>query len=225
MKGYFAHLRPMERRLVIGVGVMLFLVINWWQVWPHFSDWGNLRGRMDTANRKLNLYQTAAAQIPKLQAQVKTFGNEGAVVAPEDQSIDLMRTINSQAAASGVGIQNFSRQIIQTNDAFFVEQSQNITVIATDEQLVDFLYKLGNSASMIRVRDLALKPDAQHYHLTADVKLVASYLKKPAATGKPAEARPPVNSPAPSAPAGVPAKSELPFGGLKRATNSPAKIK
>ena len=36
---------------------------------------------------------------------------------------------------------------------------QNINVIADDEQLVDFLYKLGSGASMIRVRDLELQPD------------------------------------------------------------------
>ena len=30
---------------------------------------------------------------------------------------------------------------------------------ATDEQLVDFLYKLGSDASMVRVRDLELQPD------------------------------------------------------------------
>ncbi len=226
MKKYFAHLRPMERRLVIGVGVVLFLVLNWWLVWPHFSDWGNLRTRMDDANRKLDLYQTAAAKIPKLQEQVKTFGNEGAIVASEDQSIDLMRTINSQASASGVGIQGFSpHPLTRTNDAFFVEQSQNITVVATDAQLVDFLYKLGNSASMIRVRDLALKPDAQHYHLTADIKLVASYQKKPAVAKAADDAKKTANSPAPAATPATPAKSPMPFGGLKRATNSPVKIK
>lgn len=222
MKKYFAHLRPMERRLVIGVGVMLFLVLNWWQVWPHFSDWSNLRVRMDTANRKLNLYQTAAAQIPKLRQQVNTFGNEGAVVAPEDQSINLMHTINMQASASGVSIQNFSRQITLTNDAFFVEQVQNITVEATESQLVDFLYKLGDSASMIRVRDLVLQPDAPHYHLTASIKLVASYQKNPAPAGKANDAKAPVS---PAAPASAPAKPAVPFGGLKRTTNSPVKTK
>ena len=92
-----------------------------------------------------------------------------------------MRTIQSQSARSGVGIVNTSRQLTRTNDAFFVEQVQNINVTANDEQLVDFLYKLGSDASMIRVRDLELQPDAAHQHLTANIRLVASYQKSPAA--------------------------------------------
>ena len=47
MKKYFAQLRPMERRLAVGVLVVVFLVLNCVFVWPHFSDWGNLRDRLD----------------------------------------------------------------------------------------------------------------------------------------------------------------------------------
>ncbi|HEY4416814.1 MAG TPA: hypothetical protein VGO57_14075 [Verrucomicrobiae bacterium] len=205
MKKYLAHLRPMERRLVIGVAVLIFLVLNAWKVWPHFSDWGELDQRLNSARIKLKLYQTATMQIPALKTKVDAFGSEGAFVAPEDQSINLMRTINAQAAASGVLVQGFSpHPLTLTNDAFFVEQVQNITVVATETQLVDFLYKLGSSTSMIRVRDLALRPDSPHYHLTADIKLVASYQKNstPAkAAGKPAAPAVPPKAPAMAAPA------------------------
>ena len=87
-----------------------------------------------------------------------------------------MRTIQAQSAESGVGIVNNSRQTTRTNE-FFVELTQNINVIATDQQLVDFLYKLGSGASMIRVRDLELQPDPVHQHLNANIRLVASYQK------------------------------------------------
>jgi Tfp pilus assembly protein PilO len=216
MKKYFDHLQPMERRLVIGVAVVVFLVLNWWFVWPHFSDWSDLRNRQETANRKLALYQTAVAQIPKLQAQVNAFASAGQAVALEDQGIDLMRTIVSQAAASGVGIQNYSPQTMHTNDLFFVEQVQNITVIATEAQLVDFLYKLGSGASMIRVRDLALQPDSQHYRLSANIRLVASYQKNPAAAKNPKPTATAAAISAPAKPANI-------FGGAKAATNSPVK--
>jgi Tfp pilus assembly protein PilO len=223
MKKYFAHLQPMERRLVIGVAVVVFLVLNWWQVWPHFSDWGNLRGRMDDANRKLKLYQTASEQIPKLRAQVNTFESEGQVVAPEDQGINLMRTIQAQASASGVGIQNFSRQTTHTNDAFFIEQVQNITVTATEAQLVDFLYKLGAGDSMIRVRDLELQPDSPHYHLSANIRLVASYQKNSTAVADSKVSKAVTPAPADTATISAPAKPANIFGGAKSATNSPAK--
>jgi len=181
MKKYFEQLRPMERRLVVGVAVVLLVVLNAVFIWPHFSDWGKLRGRLDEAHRQLKLYQETAAQIPALQAQVKQFASEGEFVAPEDQAINLMRTIQAQAAASGFGINNYSRSMMRTNDAFFVEQVQNISVVAKEEQLVDFLYKLGSGSSMIRVRDLELQPDPPRQRLTANIRLVASYQKNPAA--------------------------------------------
>lgn len=181
MKKYFAQLRPMERRLVVGVLVVLVIVLNAVFIWPHFSDWSNYRGRLAEAHRKLELYQKAISQIPALDKQVKSFASEGEFVAPEDQAINLMRTIQAQASASGFGIQSFSPARMRTNDAFFVEQVQNIVVTATEEQLVDFLYKLGSGASMIRVRDLVLQPDPPRQRLNANILLVASYQKNRAA--------------------------------------------
>jgi type II secretory pathway component PulM len=179
MKKYLEQLRPQERRLVIGVAVVFLVVLNWWFVWPHFSDWGNLRQRLATAERKLKLCQAAVAQIPTLTADVKKYENEGEFVTPEDQAINFMRTIQAQASACGFGIENYSRAQMHTNDAFFVEQVQTITVLATEQQLVDFLYKLGSGASMIRVRDMEIQPDPPHYHLSARIGLVASYQKNP----------------------------------------------
>lgn len=191
MKKYFEQLRPMERRLVVGVAVVLLIVLNAVFIWPHFSDWGNLRARLDKARSELDRNQKAAAQIPALATEVKKFENEGEFVAPEDQGINFMRTIQMQSAQSGVQIVNTSRQITHTNDAFFVEQIENISVLATEEQLVNFLYKLGSGASMIRVRDLELQPDAPRQRLNANIRLVASYQKNPSAApaAKPATAK------------------------------------
>jgi Tfp pilus assembly protein PilO len=126
----------------------------------------------------LKLYQTAISQSANYGALVKKFESQGESVALEDQAINFMRTIQAQAAASGVGIANYSRSMTRTNE-FFTEQTQNINVVATDEQLVDFLYKLGSSASMVRVRDLELQPDSVRLHLNASMQLVASYQKNP----------------------------------------------
>ena len=146
-----------------------------------------MRQRGDIAQRKLKLYQTTIAQRPGYESQAKSLETSGEVVALEDQSVNMMRAIQSQSAQSGVGIVNTSRQMTRTNDAFFVEQIQNINVLANDQQLVDFLYKLGSGASTIRVRDLELQPDAAKQNLTANIRLVASYQKNmPAAKNAPA---------------------------------------
>lgn len=199
MKKYFEQLRPMERRLVVGVCVIFLVVLNALFVWPHFSDWGRLQGRLAKARGELARNQEASAQIPALKAQVETFASQGDSVALEDQAIDLMRTIQAQASAAGFGIRNYNRSLMRTNDQFFVEQVQVITVVAPEEQLVDFFYKLGSGASMIRVRDLELSPDPPHQRLSANIKLVASYQKKPkqvspASPAAPAPAAKPSNA-------------------------------
>ena len=176
MKKYFAQLRPLERRLAVAILVVLFLVLNYVFVWPHFSDWSRLQNRLDDARRKQSIYRTTIAQAVDYEALVKKMEGEGGVVAPEDQAINFLRTIQSQSTRSGVGLVNISRQRASTNE-FFVKLSQNINVIADDQQLVDFLYKLGADASMIRVQDLELQPDPAHQHLNANIQLIASYQK------------------------------------------------
>jgi Tfp pilus assembly protein PilO len=182
MKKYLSQLRPLERRLVVIVGVALLVVLNWVFIWPYLSDWGKYEVRLSNAKFKLAQYQTAVAQTKDLENQLKKYESEGEFVALEDQGVNFMRTIQAQAAQSGVALQNSSRPITKTNDVFFVEQTQNINVLAPEDQLVDFLYKLGSGSSMIRIRDLSLQPDPPHMRLSADIQLVASYQKKPAGT-------------------------------------------
>jgi len=192
MKKYFAQLRPLERRVAIGVVVVVFLVLNYVFIWPHFSDWGNLSRRLDAAQKKLKLYQTAVAQTDACQKQVDSLQSQGEFVALENQGVNMLRTIQTQSAQTGVSIVNNSRQITRTNDAFFVEQVQNINVTADDAKLVDFLYKLGSGASMIRVRDLEMQPDGAKQKLVANIRLVASYQKNDkAVTLKPATVKAP----------------------------------
>jgi Tfp pilus assembly protein PilO len=199
MKKYFAQLRPLERRVAVAVLVVFFLVLNWVFIWPHFADWDNLQRRGDLAAQKLQTYQKVITQAAAYQKLVKDLESSGDVVPPEDQSIDFIRTVQTQSFASGVGLLTTGRMIPSTNDQFFVEEVLNVNVSGTDDQLVDFLYKLGTGPSMIRVRGLEMQPDAPHQHLTAQIRLVASYAKNP-----PAKTVPPKNTPAKPAPANPP---------------------
>lgn len=178
MKKYLAQLRPFERRLAVGVLVVFIIVLNWVFIWPHFSDWGDLKRGGDDARQKLKLFQATISQSAAYDALVKKMENQGEFVAPEDQAINFMRMIQQQASASGFGINNYSPSMMHTNE-FFTERTQNITISATDAQLVDFLYKLGNGASMARVIDLELQPDAPRLHLIGNIRLVASYQNNP----------------------------------------------
>jgi hypothetical protein len=180
MKKYFEQLRPMERRLAVVVIVSVLLVFNYIIIWPHFNDWGNLNNQIQAAQQTLKTYQDTIAQQPAFELKLKKFDASGEYVAPENQAISFIQTIQAQSAATGVNILNTARSVTHTNDAFYVEQIQNISVIATDAELVNFLYELGNDPSMIRVRDLELAPDNPRQRLNATLQLVASYQKTPA---------------------------------------------
>lgn len=187
------NLRPFEKRLVVGVGAVLFVVLNAWFVFPHFSDLSRARDQRADAERKLQRWQAEIDQIPKYQAGVNAFTKAGLEVPPEDQQNQFARTIQNQQAQSGVGIQTFGRTVVETNQ-FFFRLTQTISVESGEAQLVDFLYNLGSGNSLVRVRDLALHPNPPRQALSGSVKLVASYQKSPprkaapvatpAATGK-----------------------------------------
>lgn len=179
MKKYFEQLRPMERRLAVGVIVALILVANYVFIWPYYGQWGELDNHIRQGKQTLKLYQDTAAKTPVFQRDLKKYESQGEFVAPEDQSISFMQTIQTHSAATGVQLVSASRSLTHTNDIFFIEQIQNVSVVGTDAQLVDFLYQLGNDASMVRVRDLELQPDGPRQRLNATMQLVASYQRTP----------------------------------------------
>ena len=185
------NLRPFEKRLVVGVGVVLFIVVNAVFVVPHFSDLSQARERRLDTLKKLDRWQIEIDQKGKYEAGIRKFQQEGLEVPAEEQQNQFARAIQDQQVRSGVGIQQFGRVTTQTNQ-FFLELTQPISVQSGEAQLVDFLYNLGSGNSLIRVRDLTLRPDAPRQQLSGTVKLVASYQKKPAK--KPASAASPASA-------------------------------
>lgn len=179
------NLRPFEKRLVVGVGAVLFVVLNAWFVFPHFSDLSQARDRRLEALKKLERWQAEIDQRAKYDVGINKFRQEGLEVPPEDQQNQFARAIQDQQVRSGVGIQQFGRVSTQTN-LFFLELTQPISVQSGEAQLVDFLYNLGSGNSLIRVRDLTLRPDAPRQQLSGSVKLVASYQKNPPKKAAPA---------------------------------------
>ncbi len=175
------NLRPFERRLVVGVGAVVFIVLNIVFVWPHFDDYEKAKEALKTARKKQTTFQEEIRQKPETESRVKAMEAEAEPVPEEDQKTEFLRLVQMQAAQSGVNISGTSRQTTRTNDPFFLEQQQTITVICEEQPLVDFLFKLGTSASMVRVRDLSLRPDPPRQRLNGNIKLVASFQRRPPA--------------------------------------------
>ena len=172
------NLRPGERRLVVLVAFTVFVVINLIFVWPHFGDLALASVKLEKARLDLARYERKVQQTGLYKTRLAEYEKDNPEVPQEDQGVQFQRAIQQQAAASGVNVTTFSRAIPKTNSIFFLEQLQTISVQTTDTNLVDFLYSLGAGQSLIRVRELSLRPDQPRYNLGGNITLVASYQKK-----------------------------------------------
>ena len=187
MNGYWNSLRPMEKRLVVGVGTMVVILLNLWFVVPHFSDLPKVRERKNKADYVRAKFEEEIARKSNYEKGIAELQGAGQDVPAVERIYDFQNKINSEAVSSGVLITGQPKPRSQTN-TFFIEQIQSLNLQAKEQQLVNFLFGLGNGPS-IRVRGLLLHADPSHTMLQAGVTLVASYQKKPSARG--AAASPP----------------------------------
>ena len=207
MKEQFARLSSGERRFVVGVLLLMFILLNALFVWPRFSEWDQMKFRLTKARNKLDTYKTAIEEKSKYEKQVAEMEREGLTVPPENQAVDFLNAIQSEAARSGVSIVRLTPQNTRTNDVFFVEQAQSLSAQSGEQQLVDFLYNLGSGKSLTRVRALTLRRDPSGHQLAANVTLVASYQKNPTSRAAAPAPAPAAAAPAPAAPKSTAPKS------------------
>ncbi len=174
---YWNSLRPFEKRVVVGFGALFFIVINLLFVLPHRSDLADAEVRYNKAKEELDKYYKEFARTNGYARALAEYEKAANNVQPEEQGLQFANAVNAQAVISGVPI-TLGRIDTMTNQ-FFLEKTVTITVRARDQQLVDFLYNLGSDSSQIRVRGLVIRPDVPRQTLDAQIKLVASYQKKP----------------------------------------------
>ena len=65
------NLRPQERRLVVIVGIVVFVVLNFWLVIPMFGDYGRYEQRIQDAQAKLKSYQDEISKKASYDAERK----------------------------------------------------------------------------------------------------------------------------------------------------------
>src|ERR1041384_3636525 len=166
MKSVFdkLNLRPGERRLVVGVGIVIFIVLNLTFVWPNFGAYASTKKTIGETETKLRRFRMEVARKDGYERELKTLENSGGLVGEEVQDLELQREIRSQAQIAGINVSGSSaapRMTGRTN-AFFDEVSLNVSFTTMDggtnseKELVDFLYRIGSGNSLIRVRGMNL---------------------------------------------------------------------
>jgi hypothetical protein len=186
------HLRPQEKRLVVLSLAVLFVVINLWLVWPHFTDAGRIREDLTKAEKTITTYRTELERTNEYRARLVALKSTGADVLPEDRANTLMSAIQNYVLQNGVssaGLSLVPRTARGRTNEFFEEQARTLRLNATGpEELVNFLVAVASSELVIRVKELDLRRDPSQTKLTGSLKLIASFQKKPPA--KPAPPRP-----------------------------------
>jgi hypothetical protein len=183
MNSFFDRLnmRPQERRLVVIVGAIVFVVLNLWFVWPFFGQLKPAESGLDKARQQLAVYQAEVGVIPEYQAKLEKLSGAGSKVMVSDQLVQFQNLAREQAQRSSLPVSKYEpvpRTAQSNTNIFFEEQSLKISVQQTgDKELVDFLYNLGAGNSMIRVRDLVLNAiqEPNQTQLRCSATLVASY--------------------------------------------------
>lgn len=174
------NLRPGEKRLLVGIGIVLFIVLNFMFVRPKFGEFGRIRSETETLQTEINKFQAMIDKRPKYEQELKELEGQGSKIIKEEQSLRLLQTVQSQALASGFTI-NSSRESTSssfnnaTTNSFFDERSLIVQYDTGYRQLISFLVGLAEQESMIRVRSMDVKPDPSQQRIQGTITLVASY--------------------------------------------------
>ncbi len=184
------NLRPQEKRIAMAVTVGVVLLLSALFVWPKLGDGQKARDALAKSHKTLAAYQAEIARIPSYENRLRDLEGQGSAVLPEEQALQLFSTVQRQAQKAHVPITSTragspSPSSGSNTNSFFDEQTVLIGVNTGESDLVDFLYSLGSGSSMIRVRDMDLRPDPPRYRLNGSVTLVASYQKKPKVLPRP----------------------------------------
>lgn len=174
------NLRTGEKRLLVGIGIVLFVVLNVLFVWPRFGEFGRVRNRTAAVRSEIAKFEAEIAREADYQKQMREMEGQGSKIVREEQSLRLLQTVQSQALASQVRISSFqeqSRGLNTATNAFFDEQSLVVSYDAGYHELINFVVSLAEHESMIRVRQMDVKPDGGRHRLQGNITLVASYQK------------------------------------------------
>lgn len=181
------NLRPQERRLVVFVGLLVFVALNIFFVVPQFGKVDFWENRKKAADKKLGDYQTALAEVEKNKVLLKKLEETGGVIdqGTEDAILTLQRDVTSLAQMSGMTPESSTpgRSSSGRTNSFFDEAALRLTASAGEKELVEFLYNLGSRNALVRVRNMSLQPEPSQFKLKANIELVKSFPRKTIAKG------------------------------------------
>jgi hypothetical protein len=177
------NMRPGERRLVVIVGIVVFLVLNLVFIWPNFGAYAKVNAQITRSQTDLRRFTMEVNNKDRYERELKNLQTAGGFVAQDDQTLQLQIEVANQARANQVNVLRTDpapRMTTGRTNAFFDESSVVINVSTSETNLVDFLYNLSSrNTSLIRVRSMTLSPEPSRFRLQGTLTHVESFQKKP----------------------------------------------
>ena len=173
------NLRPQERRILVIVGLIIFVVLNFLLVTPLFGQLAAAENRLEKSKKTLAKYEAEIARAPDFQRVEERLRKEGGDVLSEE--LQLQRIVNNQATAAGVQVSRYNpvvRTALGRTNQFFEDQGLTIDFSTGGKELVEFLVGMASGASMVHVHDMGLRPVQGGTRLGGNILFVASYQKK-----------------------------------------------
>jgi hypothetical protein len=173
------NLRPQERRLVVIVGMVLFVLINWWFVWPFFGEWAKVQRDLRKDASTLEKYQNEIAKRGQYERKQRDLEQTGSEML--NSETDFQRIVSSQAASAGVYVSDLRTGggggFGNRTNQFFQDQVITVTFNSGGKEIVDFLVGIAAQNAMIRVRTMNVRPDSTGTKLQGNIEFVGNYAR------------------------------------------------
>src|SRR5262245_42252261 len=132
------NLRPQERRLVVVVGIVVFVVLNFWLVIPMFGEYGRNEQRIKDVRAKLKTYQEEISKKAAYEKERLDLESQGSFVPTEEAALRMTEEIRSQEALTGVKINSMTQMQRQggptgKTNAFFDEAAVTVNIVNSGE--------------------------------------------------------------------------------------------
>ena len=167
------------------VGMVIFLLLNWWFVFPYFGEWGRTKLKIARDRATLTRYKQEIALRPKYEASQRELETTGSEMLGSEN--ELQRVVQTQAATAGLQIgrsgpvPNFGSKTNQ----FFQEAGVSIEFSSGGKELVDFLVGIAAQNAMVRVREMNVRPDPSQTRLNGTLVFAGNYQTRPPTNAQP----------------------------------------
>ena len=167
------------------IGTVIFVLLNYWFVWPFFGDWGKTKTEIARNRTTLDRYRREIGQKPKYEARVRELETTGSEMLSNEN--ELQRIVLMQAAAAGVqtGGSSVTRNSSGNTNQFFQEASISIPFHAGGKELVDFLVGIAAQNAMIRVQNMSLRPEQSQTRLGGTLVFIGNFQQRPSTNAPP----------------------------------------